>query len=69
MSVVTSRAKSTGRVARGAQRLGSSEGVDEEGSTAVHGVAQAVQYLEPWRTFDAPASEGGARGGEQSGCR
>ena len=41
---------------RSAQRLGGSEGVNEEGYIAVHGVAKAVQYLEPWRTFDVPAS-------------
>ena len=43
---------------RSAQRLGSGEGIDEEGGTAVHGVAQAVQYLEPWRTFEVPVSAG-----------
>ena len=40
---------------RSTQRLGGGEGVDEEGGTAVHAVAQAVQYLEPWRTFEVPA--------------
>jgi hypothetical protein len=45
----------------GTQRFGGCERVDEEGSAAVHAVAQAVQYLEAWRTFKVPAWE--RRGG------
>jgi hypothetical protein len=44
---------------RSTQRLGSGEGVDEEGGTAVRVVAQAVQYLEPWRTFEVPVRREG----------
>jgi len=42
------------RGVRGTQFLRSGEGVDEEGCAAVHAIAQAVQYLEAWRTSEVP---------------